>query len=80
MIWPANIDARKIPLKHAVPAPTLGEIKDAAAAPGLNPETEQEEAYPGEWWKRGGVAIVDRKGPKTLILREIAGKTRKNKE
>jgi signal recognition particle subunit SRP19 len=86
VIWPANIDAqksraagRKIPLKHAVPSPTLDEIKDAAAALGLNPETEKEKAYPREWWKKGGVVIVDKKGPKTPILKEIAGKIEKNR-
>ncbi|MEE9564351.1 MAG: signal recognition particle protein Srp19 [Candidatus Hydrothermarchaeaceae archaeon] len=87
VIWPPNIDAqksraagRKIPLKHAVPSPTLSEIKDAAAALGLNPEIEKGKAYPREWWKKGGVAIVDKERPKTLILKEIAGKIRKNRE
>ncbi len=84
IIWPANIDAqkpraagRKISVKNAVPSPTLGEIEDAARRLGLNPETEKEKAYPREWWEKGGRINVDRKMPKTLILKELAKEVRK---
>lgn len=86
VIWPANIDAqksraagRKISVKDAVPSPTLSEIKDAAATLGLNPETEKEKAYPREWWEKNGRVNVDKKRPKTLILKELAREIRKGR-
>lgn len=87
VIWPANIDAqksggagRKISAKNAVQSPTLDEINDAARRLGLNPETEKEKAYPRKGWERSGRVKVDKKGPKTIILRELAREIRKERK
>lgn len=79
MIWPVYIDSqksradgRKISVKASVNSPTLKEIEDAARQLGLNPETEKEKAFPKEWWEVSGRVMVDKKKPKSHVLKEIA--------
>lgn len=86
-IWPANIDAqrsraagRKLSAKDAVPSPTLGEIKKAAEALGLNPEAEKGKAYPREWWEKSGTVQVDKNMPKTAILKDVAAEIKKSRK
>ena len=46
---------------------------------GLNPTVEMDKAYPKSWWKVSGRVLVDKKGVKSGIVREIAkriGETR----
>ncbi len=79
VIYPEYLDSKKsrsegrrIPLKQAVPNPTLEEIARAAEELGLNPIIEEEKAYPRDWWGRRGRVIVDKSGSKLETLRRIA--------
>jgi signal recognition particle subunit SRP19 len=81
VIWPAYIDkgnsrsdGRIIPRKISVTSPELNEIVKAAKELGLNPKVERDKAYPKSWWKVSGRVLVDKKGIKSGIVREIARK------
>lgn len=79
VIWPAYIDQTKsrssgriISRKNAIKEPHLNEIKEAAKQLGLNPEVEPEKAYPKSWWEVSGRVLVDDKGPKSVIAKQIS--------
>ena len=86
MIWPAYVDkgnsrsdGRVISRKISVTSPELKEIVQAANELGLNPVVERDKAYPKSWWKVSGRVLVDKKGVKSGIVKEIAkriGETR----
>ncbi len=87
VVWPAYIDSekskgegRKIPAKSAVAAPTLKEIEAASKKLGLKPTTEKDKAYPKTWWEKSGLARVEKKKAKTLILKEISAEIKKNRK
>ncbi len=84
VIWPAYIDQTKsrssgriISRKNAIKEPRLNEIKEAARQLGLNPEVEPEKAYPKTWWEVSGRVLVDDKGPKSVIAKQIASSIKK---
>ena len=79
VIWPAYIDkgnsrsgGRIISRKLSVTSPELKEIVQAAKELGLNPIVERDKAYPKSWWTVSGRVLVDKKGVKSGIAREIA--------
>jgi signal recognition particle subunit SRP19 len=79
VIWPVYIDQTKsrssgriISRKNAIKEPHLNEIKEAARQLGLNPEVEPEKAYPKSWWEVSGRVLVDDKGPKSVIAKQIS--------
>ena len=41
---------------------------------GLNPPVERDKAYPKSWWKVSQRVLVDKRGGKSGIVREIARK------
>ena len=84
VIWPIYIDQTKsrssgriISRKNAIKEPQLNEIKEAARQLGLNPEVEPEKAYPKSWWEVSGRVLVDDKGPKSVIAKQIASAIKK---
>lgn len=79
VIWPVYIDAtrsraegRLLSMKDSVKSPTLKEIENAAAELDLNPVAEPDKAYPKSWWVTSGRVLVDKKGPKSIITKQIA--------
>lgn len=79
VIWPAYLDAskpksrgRKIARAKAVKSPKLLEIAEAARRLGLNPVLDEEKAYPSSWWEFSGRVLVDKRGSKTELLRQLA--------
>jgi signal recognition particle subunit SRP19 len=79
VIWPIYIDQMKsrskgriIARKNSMKEPQLNEINEAAKQLGLNPEIEPEKAYPKSWWEISGRVLVDDKGPKSIITKQIA--------
>jgi signal recognition particle subunit SRP19 len=79
VIWPVYLDATKsrgegriLPLKEAVKSPVLKEIEKAALELNLAPVVETDKAYPKSWWVTGGRVLVDKRGPKSVIIRQIA--------
>lgn len=84
VIWPVYIDQTKsrssgriISRKSAIKEPQLNEIKEAARQLGLNPEVETGKAYPKSWWEVSGRVLVDDKGPKSIIAKQIASSIKK---
>ncbi len=81
IIWPEYLDATKsradgriLPMKEAVKSPVLKEIEKAALELDLNPVVEADKAYPKSWWNVTGRVLVDKKGPKSIIVKQIADK------
>jgi signal recognition particle subunit SRP19 len=86
VIWPVYIDqtrsrsnGRIISRKSSVKEPQLNEIKEAALELGLNPEVEAEKAYPKAWWEVSGRVLVDNKGPKSVIAKQISAGIKKTR-
>ncbi len=89
VIWPAYLDASKsradgriLSAKDAVKSPVLREIEKASLELNLNPVVETDKAYPKSWWVKSGRVIVDKKGPKSVMAKQIAqviNKTRSSK-
>ncbi len=84
VIWPVYLDQTKsrsrgriISRKNAIKEPQLNEIKEAARQLGLNPEVEPQKAYPKSWWEVSGRVLVDDKGPKSVIAKQIASTIKK---
>jgi signal recognition particle subunit SRP19 len=79
VIWPVYLDATKsrgegriLSSKHSVKSPVLKEIEKAARELNLNPVVETDKSYPKSWWPTGGRVLVDKKGPKSLITKQIS--------
>ena len=86
VVWPAYLDATKsrgegriLSLKDAVKSPALKEIERAAKELSFNPVTEMEKAYPKSWWTAGGRVLVDKKGPKSSVVKQIAHRISKTR-
>ncbi len=81
VIWPDYIDAAKtraegriLSKRDSIKSPLLREIEKAAKELGMNPVIEADKAYPKSWWETSGRVLVDRKAPKSVTLKQIAGK------
>jgi signal recognition particle subunit SRP19 len=79
VIWPVYLDATKtrgegriLSAKDSVKSPVLKEIEKAAKELDLAPVVEADKSYPKSWWSTGGRVLVDNKGPKSLITKQIA--------
>ncbi len=86
VIWPLYIDATKsraegrlLSMKDAVKSPVLKEIEKAAVELNLNPVVEADKAHPKSWWVVSGRVLVDKKGPKSIIAKQIAQKINKTR-
>jgi len=81
VVWPVYFDksvsklgGRKVSKKHAVEKPSLENIAKAAKSLGLHPVLEKNCAYPSKHWKKEGRLLVDKKGPKSKMLVQIANR------
>jgi signal recognition particle subunit SRP19 len=68
----SRLNGRKVPKKYAVEKPTAESIAKAAQSLGLKPILEKNTAHSSTPWKKEGRVIVERKGPKTKLLQQIA--------
>jgi signal recognition particle subunit SRP19 len=78
-VWPVYFDAgrsrgegRRVPRSKAVREPKAEDIEKAARRLGLNPILEPAATYSKQPWKPVGVVLVDKKGSKTRIIKDIA--------
>lgn len=81
VIWPIYFDksvsrseGRKISKKQAADNPSLEDISKAAKSLGLKPIAEKNAGFPSRFWKKEGRILVDKKEPKSKILKKIASK------
>jgi len=86
VIWPAYIDkansrssGRIISKKLSIASPGLKEIEAAAKELGINPVVEPDKAYPKSWWEVSGRVLVNKKGAKSEIARQISRKIRQKR-
>ena len=70
----SRVNGRKLGKKHTVEKPTAEAIAKAAGSLGLHPHLEKDRAHPSTPWRKEGRVIVDKKGPKTKLLIQIANR------
>jgi signal recognition particle subunit SRP19 len=70
----SRLNGRKVSQKYAVEKPTSENITKAAKSLGLNPLLEKNKVHPSTPWKKEGRVIVDKKGPKSKLLLQIANR------
>ena len=82
VIWPIYFDiarsrgeGRMVSLQEAINEPTLDLVITAALKSGLKPEIEREKMHPKTWHQAeaAGRILVAKNGPKSAILKRIAG-------
>jgi len=78
-IWPAYFDirysrseGRRVPRDRAIRDPKLDDLEKVSHKLGLNPIIQPEKRYSRQPWKRSGVVLVDKKGSKTELIKNIA--------
>jgi signal recognition particle subunit SRP19 len=83
-IWPVYFDSsysrgegRRVPRTKAVKDPKAEDVEEAARRLGLNPILEPAAKYSKQPWRPIGVVLVDKKGSKTRIIKEIAEELRR---
>ncbi len=82
VLWPIYFDAeqrrpwRRVPKELAVYAPTPEDVAKAAQDLRLHPVLEKGVAHPAAWWAKTGRVLVDIRGSKTVLVRQIAEKLR----
>ena len=70
----SRLHGRKVAKKHAVEKPSLENIAKAAKSLGLNPILEKDVIHPSTPWKKEGRILVEKKGPKTKLLIQLANR------
>lgn len=86
VIWPVYLDATKsraegriLSMKDSVKSPVLKEIERAASELSLAPVVEADKAHPKSWWVVSGRVLVDKKGHKSIVVKQIAQKINKTR-
>ena len=79
VIWPVYLEVGKtkgegriISRRNAVKSPKVEEIERVAKMLNLEPVVEKEKAYPKTHWDKSGRVLVNKKGRKGEIVKEIA--------
>jgi signal recognition particle subunit SRP19 len=70
----SRLNGRKVAKKYAVEKPSLENIAKAAQSLKLNPIVENDGIHSSTPWKKEGRILVEKKGPKTKLLIEIANR------
>jgi signal recognition particle subunit SRP19 len=70
----SRLNGRKVAKKYAIEKPSLENIAKAAKSLGLNPILEKEGIHPSTHWKKEGRILVEKKGPKTKLLIQLANR------
>jgi signal recognition particle subunit SRP19 len=85
-LWPAYFDnfysrrqGRRVPKQMALRGVKVEEILQATEDLVLNPILSPREAYSKHPWLKTGSVHVDKTGPKTAVLKDLAQQIRKNR-
>ncbi len=80
VIWPIYFDSTKsrsegraVATGDAVSNPNIDDIITAALKAGLKPEIEREKRHPKTWYESAGRILLPKSGPKSAVLKKIAG-------
>jgi signal recognition particle subunit SRP19 len=82
VLYPAYFDSqrsrplRRIPKALAVRNPSAEELAKAALALKLQPVLEKGRAHPSRPWEKAGRVLVDVRGEKSALLRQLSEKLR----
>jgi signal recognition particle subunit SRP19 len=77
VLWPIYFDKdaprawRRVPLDLAIAEPTAEEVAKAAQTIRLKPILEKGVPHPSRWYARSGRVLVDVRGAKSVLLRQI---------
>jgi signal recognition particle subunit SRP19 len=70
----SRLSGRKVAKKYAIEKPSLENLGKAAKSLGLNPILEKDKIHPSSPWKKEGRILVEKKGPKTKLLVQLANR------
>jgi len=83
ILYPCYFDAklkrnegRRVAHEAAVQTPAIPDIERALASCGVKYRREKK-SHPAWWWRHEGRVIAECEGPKTDLLRKVAGELRK---
>lgn len=85
VLYPAYFDLhqprplRRVPKELAVRGPSAEEVAKAALALKLAPVLEKGRAHPSRPWEKAGRVLVDVRGEKSVLLRQLAEKLREQR-
>jgi signal recognition particle subunit SRP19 len=86
ILWPAYFDTdrswsqgRRVSKKLAIRGIKAEEILKAASDLGLNPVLNSGAAFSKHPWLKTGAVMVDKVGPKTEVLKDLAQRIRRNR-
>ncbi len=86
VLWPEYFDAalswgqgRRVPKNLALRGVKAEEVFRAALDLGLRPELRAGAAHPRHPWRRAGAVLVEKAGPKTRVLKDLARRMRGNR-
>ena len=68
----SRLNGRKIAKKYAIEKPSLENIAKAAQTLKLNPILEKDKTHSSKPFKKEGRILIDKRGPKTKLLKQIA--------
>lgn len=84
VLWPLYFDRdtprpwRRVPKELAVERPTAEDVAKAAQQLRLRPVLEKGRAHPSRWYERAGRVLVDVRGSKSVLVRQIAEKLKES--
>jgi signal recognition particle subunit SEC65 len=64
-------EGRKVKKSLAIAQPTTELISKACQSLGLEHKMEEDKAYPGQWHRRNGRVLVDKKMAKSQLLAKV---------
>jgi len=70
----SRLKGRKVAKKYAVEKPVLENIAKAAQSLKLNPIIEKNGIHSSTPWKKEGRILIEKKGPKTQLLIQLANR------
>ena len=79
VFWPEYFDSnrskaegRRVPKSLAIQDPTMEMVIKAVQRAGFQYKLEEGKSYPGSWWKKTGMLLVENTMPKPVTLRRVA--------
>lgn len=70
----SRLKGRRVSMKHAVEKPTVEDIAKAAKSLGLATSLQKDALYSSTPWKKDGRVLIEKKGPKTTLLLQLANR------
>jgi signal recognition particle subunit SRP19 len=79
VLWPEYFDisrtrseGRRVVKGLAIPEPSMAMIIRAVEKLGLQYKVEEGKSYPGAWWSKQGLLLVENTMPKSQLLPKVA--------